>query len=429
MGDKWMDERDREMRERDWRRSEQYGRGDEDRGPEDEGRRLEPRSFDSDDDSRYGAQRGGSDRDRVFGERETGANYTRGSGLTSGGGAYGTGGAYGGGESYGRGSSAGRPSGYQSTNQNTPYRGPAPRFGSQDYTQGGRFYGDDRREPIYREEYGQGGVEYGDVPRGYDTRSEGGRGYSGRGGQGGYDSGYQGRMGPARGGSASGGSGGYDYERGYGDAGRGAMGRDRERWDDRGRFERGRDERGRDEGRGRDPGDLFQRAGERISSWFKGDHLMQGSRPEERNEDRRGYREDLDRDRRPMSADRGHRGRGPKNYQRPDERINEEAHERLTDDSWLDAINITVSVSGGEVTLSGTVESREAKHRAERLVEDISGVSHVQNNLRVDRGGGLTSPGSGYGDSVMEAQMRKDDPTGTSTAGTGAGQSTAGKKT
>ena len=54
-------------------------------------------------------------------------------------------------------------------------RGAVPRFASQDYTGGGRFYGDDSRESIYREEYGQGGREYGDVPRGYDAARNYGR--------------------------------------------------------------------------------------------------------------------------------------------------------------------------------------------------------------------------------------------------------------
>ena len=57
---------------------------------------------------------------------------------------------------------------------------------------------------------------------------------------------------------------------------------------------------------------------------------------------------------------------GPQGYHRSDERISEDAHERLTEDAWLDATNVSCSVSGGEVTLAGTVESREAKHRAER---------------------------------------------------------------
>jgi hypothetical protein len=415
MADKWTEERERQMRERDRRRSEQYGRGG-DYGGEDytAGGAGEERSWDQDDDpGRRGAQRSGSDRDRVFGERETGTSYTRGAGVTSGGGAYGAGASYGGGESYGRSSGSSRPTGYQSSGrQGGGYRGPAPRIAPQDYTGGGRFYGDDEREPIYREEYGQGGVEYGDVPRGYDARGSGDQG-----GAGGYDSGYQGRTGPTSDRRASGGTGGYDYERGYGDGGRGPMGRDRERWDERG-----------GDNRSGEGVDFMRKAGERISNWFKGDHLMQGSRPEDRDDDRRGYRDDYDRDRRAMSADRGRRGMGPKNYKRPDERINEEAHERLTDDGWLDATNITITVSGGEITLSGTVENREAKHRAERLVEDISGVNHVQNNLRVDRGGFLTSPSSGYGDSVLESQMRKDDPATTGSGGAGGGQSTAGKK-
>ncbi len=105
-----------------------------------------------------------------------------------------------------------------------------------------------------------------------------------------------------------------------------------------------------------------------------------------------------------------------------------DAHERLTDDAWLDASNVAISVSGGEVTLSGTVDSREAKHRAERIVEDVSGVNHVQNNLRIQRSNFLTSDSTGYGDAVAEAQMRKDNPVATSTTGEGSGQSTAGRK-
>jgi hypothetical protein len=42
-----------------------------------------------------------------------------------------------------------------------------------------------------------------------------------------------------------------------------------------------------------------------------------------------------------------------------------------------------VRVESGEVTLSGTVDSRVARRRAEDLAEDVRGVGHVQNNLRV----------------------------------------------
>jgi hypothetical protein len=36
------------------------------------------------------------------------------------------------------------------------------------------------------------------------------------------------------------------------------------------------------------------------------------------------------------------------------------------------------------VTLNGTVTSRFAKRRAEDCADDVSGVGHVQNNLRVN---------------------------------------------
>lgn len=80
-----------------------------------------------------------------------------------------------------------------------------------------------------------------------------------------------------------------------------------------------------------------------------------------------------------------HRGRGPKGYRRADERIREDVNDRLTDDSWLDARDIDVVVADGEVTLTGTVDSRRAKRRAEDIAEHVSGVSDVQNNLKVRR--------------------------------------------
>jgi hypothetical protein len=80
-----------------------------------------------------------------------------------------------------------------------------------------------------------------------------------------------------------------------------------------------------------------------------------------------------------------HRGRGPKNYQRPDERIREDVCERLTLDHDVDASDIEVSVSDAVVTLSGTVSQRRAKRIAEDLWELVRGVKDVQNNLRVNR--------------------------------------------
>lgn len=129
------------------------------------------------------------------------------------------------------------------------------------------------------------------------------------------------------------------------------------------------------EERAREAGEFFRRTGRRITNWFS-DVAGEGSPDRGYGEDRQAY-----------DAYRGARGRGPKGYQRSDERINEDVHHHLTDDRWLDASDIDVSVSNGDVTLSGTVGSRDAKHRAERIVEDLSGVKHVQNNIRVQATG------------------------------------------
>jgi|GEM_PF-5811661 len=80
------------------------------------------------------------------------------------------------------------------------------------------------------------------------------------------------------------------------------------------------------------------------------------------------------------------RGRGPKGYQRSDDRIKEEINDRLTDDGELDASEIEVTVEKGEVTLSGSVSERSDKRRAEDIVESISGVNNVENRIRVARG-------------------------------------------
>jgi len=78
-------------------------------------------------------------------------------------------------------------------------------------------------------------------------------------------------------------------------------------------------------------------------------------------------------------------GRGPRGYQRGDERIREDVCDRLTDDPRVDAEDIEVRVNQGEVTLSGSVRSREEKRFTEDLIERISGVREVNNNLKVRR--------------------------------------------
>ncbi len=78
-----------------------------------------------------------------------------------------------------------------------------------------------------------------------------------------------------------------------------------------------------------------------------------------------------------------HRGKGPKGYRRSDERIREEVNDRLADDPHVDAREIEVTVQNGDITLTGTIDDRYAKRRAEDIVESVSGVRNVENRLRV----------------------------------------------
>ena len=103
----------------------------------------------------------------------------------------------------------------------------------------------------------------------------------------------------------------------------------------------------------------MERAGDEVASWF--------------GDEEAAARRDLD-----------HRGRGPKGYVRSDDKMLEDVSERMFHDPRLDASNIELSVTDGEVTMDGTVDSRQAKRRAEDLADSVAGIGHVQNNLRVD---------------------------------------------
>jgi len=80
-------------------------------------------------------------------------------------------------------------------------------------------------------------------------------------------------------------------------------------------------------------------------------------------------------------------GRGPQGYTRSDDRIKEDVCERLTQHGQLDASGIEVQVNNGEVTLSGSVNDRQAKRMAEDTLDSVSGVKEVHNQLRVKQGG------------------------------------------
>jgi len=124
----------------------------------------------------------------------------------------------------------------------------------------------------------------------------------------------------------------------------------------------------------------WDRASDAVASWF-GD-------------------EDAERRRR-MDQQHEHRGRGPKNYRRSDERIKEDVNDRLSDDYYVDASEVEVAVSNTEVTLTGTVNSREDKRRAEDIAESVSGVTNVENRLRVKgRSGDYSSSSTSTGSSM-----------------------------
>ena len=82
----------------------------------------------------------------------------------------------------------------------------------------------------------------------------------------------------------------------------------------------------------------------------------------------------------PGQAEGPHAGKGPK---RSDARMKEDAIDRLTDNSWLDASNIEVEVQDCQVTLTGTVGSRQDKRLAEDIVDTVPGVIDVNNQLRI----------------------------------------------
>lgn len=76
-------------------------------------------------------------------------------------------------------------------------------------------------------------------------------------------------------------------------------------------------------------------------------------------------------------------GKGPKGYQRSDDRIREDVNEALYVHHDVDATDIDVSVEGGVVTLAGVVDSRRTKRMAEDAVEHVTGVKDVLNHLRL----------------------------------------------
>lgn len=196
-----------------------------------------------------------------------------------------------------------------------------------------------------------------------------------------------------------------------------------------------------DYGRSEDRG-FFDRAGDEVRSWFGDEEAERRRRRDELEAGRRGWQSpwrptegrgddrewsrqwgyvDRPYERRGMGEDRSwwedrdwtsrrrstmgydfgpgaggdvwmsrgpYAGRGPKGYQRSDERIKEDVCERLCERGDLDASDIEVLVVNRIVTLQGSVANRGDKRLAEDLTDSVSGVSEVQNQLRVNQGQG-----------------------------------------
>jgi len=185
--------------------------------------------------------------------------------------------------------------------------------------------------------------------------------------------------------------GGYSSGRNYGDTGYESSNRDWNRsndWRNRGSdwnkssdWNRGSDWHRNHEGnrRNEDRG-WWDKTKDEVSSWF-GDE----------DAERRRNRDEM----------RSNRGRGPKNYQRSEERIREDVCDRLSDDYLIDASEIDIKVNGSEVVLTGTVDSRNEKRRAEDVAESVSVVTNVQNQLRVSSSAYGSSSTSGSSSSKM----------------------------
>ncbi len=264
------------------------------------------------------------------------------------------------------------------------FRG-ASDIGDERYFGGGRQYGEGYSGGTSSQSWGdsdrgfRGSQDYGDdSQRGYGGGSRGGGGYEsrysgdresqdrdygyGRGGM--YGTGMyggdrytSGMYGGGIGGYVGGGYQGYNpesYDRGY-RSNRGYGSSDYPR-SESGYYSGGRS--GHENERG-----WMERAGDEVASWF-GDEEAERRRQRDQREN--------------------HRGKGPKNYTRSDDRIKEDVSDRLEDHYSLDASEIDIEVNDGDVVLTGTVESRYAKRLAEDLADDCSGVKNVENRIRVD---------------------------------------------
>ncbi len=106
------------------------------------------------------------------------------------------------------------------------------------------------------------------------------------------------------------------------------------------------------------------------------------------------------------------RGTPPRGYKRSDDRITEDVCERIID-AGLDAGGVEVTVRSGVVTLSGEVRERADKYRMEQIAAEVSGVTDVENSLRMrkDRGPDPEHTSGGRGGGRLGASNRHESAT------------------
>lgn len=88
---------------------------------------------------------------------------------------------------------------------------------------------------------------------------------------------------------------------------------------------------------------------------------------------------------------------GPRGYQRSDERIRDHLCEQLSYARGVDVSDVSVDVSEGVVSLTGTVRDRGQKYYIEDLADGTYGVKEVHNDIRVRHG---TGSGGAAGDTT-----------------------------
>lgn len=144
-----------------------------------------------------------------------------------------------------------------------------------------------------------------------------------------------------------------------------------------------------------EPRGWWDRASDEVASWFGDEEAERRRRMDQQREQ--------------------FRGRGPKGYRRSDERIKEDVNDRLSE-GYLDASDIEVVVQNSEVTLTGTVDRRSDKRKAEAIAESVTGVTNVENRVRVRQSGLGTY---GLDTTTNTGPMATAGPTGTTgTTGT-----------